>query len=121
MSTVYREVQNAAVPINNNNPVVVQLRVPDKEEGIFTIFGRLVFTNQDGAAQRFTATLTTLNGQTVLDEVSLTVDAGKTACVSLQTILDLNEDDQNDIVDIHCASLHGQAEYGALTARYRQS
>jgi hypothetical protein len=115
MSTVYRQVQGAApVPINNNPTVVVQLRVPDKNS--FIIFGRVVFTNQDQHPQPLTATLTTFNGGTVLDKVNIAVDAGKAVCVSLQAILNLNENDQNDIVDIRCASLQGQAEFGALTA-----
>jgi hypothetical protein len=117
MSTAYTEVQDAAAcPIKNNaSTVVVQLRVPNK--GIFVIFGRVVFTNNDAAAQQLVTQLTTLNGQTELDKVRFQVDATPhAACVSLHAILNVDDAQQNDIVDIRCTSANGQAEFGVITA-----
>jgi hypothetical protein len=123
--SIYRNVRDNPCPIANNDPTVVQLRVPDKG-GTFIIFGRLVFTNQDAPAaaappQGFTARLTTLNGQTNLDKVEFNVDAGKAVCVFLQGILELKNEEQNDVVDIRCNSAHGEATFAALTALPVQS
>jgi hypothetical protein len=98
--------------------VIVQLQLPNT--GTYVLFGRVIVTNTLPSAQQFTATITTLDGATVLDQSDFVVStgsaiAGNEVCVSLQAPLDLTNPTENEIVDIRCQASGGNA--GANFAR----
>jgi hypothetical protein len=98
--------------------VVVQLRIPDG--GVFVIFGRVVIVNGDtGGQQDARARLTTFHGANELDTVTVRIDEGGDAdrqSISLQGTLFLPGPNSNDIVDIRCSTLSGQAHQATLFA-----
>ena len=99
----------------NNAMVVVQLRVPNT--GTYVVFGKVTIFNQAAAPQSISATMTTSDGATVLDQSPVLVsNLGQLnggVCISLQGVLDLTNPTENEIVDIRCLQL---ANLGSATA-----
>lgn len=116
--TAYSAVQPASVGLANNTPtLVLQLRLPNT--GYFVVFGRVVVSNLAPGVQPIQATMTTLDGTTILDFASVDLpglSGGNGAVMVLNAILNLNASNQNEIVDIRCSGTNGAAQYCSLIA-----
>jgi len=111
--TLYQSVQGSAVTLPNSSTLIEQLRLPNT--GSFVVFGRVIVANTGPTANVITAALTTLDGVTTLDTVTVFVSSittnANTLCITLQGILQPGLPTQNEIVDIR-----GSASNGAGTA-----
>jgi hypothetical protein len=114
--TAYNNFWNGA-PIslqNNAFTVVVKLRVPNT--GNFVVFGKVNMDNLATTPQALVAYLTTNDGGMILDIAQIGVSGNCGASMVIQGVLNLTRTDENEIVDIRCAAVNGNASWASLTA-----
>jgi hypothetical protein len=100
---------------NFADSVVVRVDLRPTDVGKFVVFGRVVIQNWDGDSQFATARLTTLDGKTELDTVTVRLQDGVVSQpVSLQAAFELGTHNTDPIVDLRCATFKGLAEQASL-------
>jgi hypothetical protein len=117
--TAYWQTQSVnSVALQNNNPtVVLKLRLPNT--GKFIVWGKVTVLNLASTPQVGVVLMTTYDGATVLDMTSIGVgvgNGGNIACVPLHGVLDLSVSNVNEIVDVRCSTVNGEASWASLIA-----
>ena len=103
--TAYSLFSNPAATISapaNQQTVLARIRLPST--GSYVLFGRIVAFNTSPTYTNVLSSLTTLDGETILDAMTVTVSSGYLCCVFLQGLLVMGPQDVNEIVDIRCQS-----------------
>ena len=111
--TAYSNLQGAQISLTNDIPtVVVQLRLPTT--GMFVVWGKVTVLNNSASWVLINVSMTTLDGATTSDVVApgllevphkqsySTAFAG--VCMPLQSTLNLNQPNVNEIVDIRVSA-----------------
>ncbi len=104
-TTAYSLFSNPAATIAapaNQQTVLARMRLPSV--GSYLLFGRIVAFNTGPSYTNVNSSLTTLDGETILDTATVTVSSGYLSCVFLQALLVMGAQDANEIVDIRCLS-----------------
>ncbi|MGA7232505.1 MAG: hypothetical protein WBX95_16425 [Xanthobacteraceae bacterium] len=94
--TVYQQTASGIALETDAPTAVVRLRLPNT--GSFLVLGRIVVENSGTLIEGITAELTTLDGATVLDTVSLGVgpaaSGSANSCITLQGTLNVSGPNQ---------------------------
>jgi hypothetical protein len=98
--------------------VVVRLRI---RPGNWVVHGRVVLENADSDEQTATVKTTSMNGTNVIDEVNYALPRrqgvhGGFMVVSLQGVLQIEQQHGEEIIDLRCATYKGVATHAKLLA-----